>query len=110
MVFASLALAAALLQSGPGTRPTYEQAQRCSALVQVASLADAEDDDLFDAGLYWALAAAEIARDADVTDRDFASAQARARADAGTALQPGGDGQGSLDACLKAVPSLDGQR
>lgn len=101
-MIASLIAVAALTQT-PGERPTLDQAQRCSALVHVASLADAENDDLFDAGLYWSLAATEIARDAEVADRDFAAAQDRARAAAAS-----GD-KAALDACLRAVPSLNGR-
>ncbi len=96
-------IAAAALAQTAGERPTLDQAQRCSALVHVASMADAENDDLFDATLYWSLAATEIARDADITDRDFASAQDRARKDAAR-----GD-KTALDACLRAVPSLNGR-
>lgn len=102
-MFAYLIAAAAIAQAGPSTRPTLDQAQRCAALVHVASMADAENDALFDAGLYWSLAATEIARDADVTDRDFASAQDRARKEAAS-----GD-KAALDTCLRAVPSLNGQ-
>lgn len=101
-MIATLIAVAALAQTA-GERPTLDQAQRCSALVHVASLADAENDDLFDAGLYWSLAATEIARDADITDRDFAAAQDRARAAAAS-----GD-KAALDACLRAVPSLNGR-
>lgn len=101
-VFAYLMAVAALVQNA-GERPTLDQAQRCSALVHVASMADAENDALFDAGLYWSLAATEIARDADVTDRDFAAAQDRARKEAAR-----GD-KAARDACLRAVPSLNGQ-
>ncbi len=101
-MLASLIVVAALTQT-QGERPTLDQAQRCSALVHVASMADAENEDLFDAGLYWSLAATEIARDADVSDRDFAAAQDRARQAAAT-----GD-KAALDACLRAVPSLNGR-
>lgn len=102
-MFAALIALSALTQQTAGERPTLDQAQRCSALVHVASLADAENDDLFDAGLYWSLAATEIARDADITDRDFAAAQDRARTEAAT-----GD-KAALNACLRAVPSLNGR-
>ena len=98
-MFAYLIAASAFVQVAD-ERPTLDQAQRCSAIAHVASMANAENEDLFQADLYWSLAATEIARDADVTDRDFAAAQDRAR----TAAAIGN--KAALDACLRAVPSL----
>ena len=106
-----LALSAVLpVQAAEGLL-SYEQTVRCAGLTQAASELEGGESGrgrtLYDAALYWSLAATQAA---SASGRPTASAdgdQTRARVDAVRQLSDGdGDAQAALQACLRRTPDL----
>ena len=103
-----IALAAAAAQ--PKAKiPSYPQAIRCAGLMEAGlsgkDPVSGEGRRLFDAALYWGLAASDIGRRAHVTSARFKADQVTARTAAAADLGAGRAGAEFAD-CLRRVPPL----
>lgn len=105
-------LATALLGlAGPGPLPPYAESIRCAGLAEAASQASdgrsQEGRRLFDAAMFWGLAASEGGRKEGVAAGTFKSDQVSARLRAAGELAPGAAAKAELDACVARVPPLE---
>lgn len=98
----------------PAETPSPAEAARCAGLTQAASELNAEGPDaartrrLYDAGLYWSLAAMQAAKAAGQSTEAAEAAQTRRRAQALAELRAGGaEARDELARCLARTPSLD---
>ena len=90
---------------------SYEQTVRCAGLTQAASELEggesAQGRRLFDAALYWSLAATQAASAAGRPSAQADAEQTRARIDGVAALNGGAAGpREALEACLARTPDL----
>ncbi|QBX38506.1 MULTISPECIES: hypothetical protein [unclassified Brevundimonas] len=113
MTTAAIALAVAAQDAAPRVTISpsgYREAKRCEALVEAAarlSPADAPDDALYDAGLYWSLAAARAAELAGLDPARVAADQERERAEASARLSgEDPEARATLARCRAATPDM----
>ena len=112
MHYVLIAMLAAAPQAGPaGGLPPYADSIRCAALAEAAAEAASPSSDegkrLFDAAIFWGMAASEGARKAKLPAARFTSDQSTAAAAARIELQKGDEAASAeLSACLARVPPL----
>jgi hypothetical protein len=95
-----------------GPLPPYAESIRCAGLAEAESKRhkpmSAEGRRLYDAALFWGLAASEAARKDKRTAKVFTADQRRAAARAKRELRSEGRAaKAELDACLARVPPLN---
>lgn len=109
------AMAALLLLLAPpqaaGGLMSYDQTVRCAGLAQAASELEGGESvrgrELFDAALYWSLAATQAAAAANRPAPQADAEQTRARIDSVAALNGGGAAaREALEVCLSRTPDL----
>lgn len=112
-MFAPLAFASLMLmQQAPVTLVSYEEAVRCAGLTQAASELEGgestEGRKLYDAALYWSLAAMQAATAAGKQSRVADTDQTRARIEAVRQLNADTPGaRATLQRCVQRAPKLD---
>ena len=103
-------LSAAALHGAGGKLPPYAESIRCAGLAEAATEAAtdrAEERRLFDAAIFWGMAASEAARKAKYPGERFTADQLSAAAAAKTELvAPAPGARAELAACLDRVPRL----
>ena len=105
-----MAVALALGAAGQaGQLPPYAESIRCAGLAEAASAESDKDSEagrkLFDAALFWGLAASEAGRKDGIPAATFSSDQIAARTRAAGELGPSNPGAAAeLEACLARVP------
>ena len=109
-------LAAVMALNAPQEAPTvqavpYDEAVRCAGLSQAASELEGSESGrgrtLFDAALYWSLAAMQMSQFAGRPDAQAETDQTRARLRAVRELSAGdAAARAALDACLQRTPNL----
>jgi hypothetical protein len=97
--------------AAPGPLPPYAESIRCAGLAEgAAGLEDpatARGRRLYDAAIFWGMAASERARKDGLSPDRFTADQKRAAEQAGAELRGGGGGAAAeLDRCLERVPPL----
>ena len=106
-----LLLGAAALHGAGGELPPYSQSIRCAGLAEAAmkaGAAGAEERRLFEAAIFWGMAASEAARKAKYPSARFTADQLSAAAAAKAELQAKAPGaRVELAACLARVPPLN---
>ncbi len=109
----ALILASLALQAPPQAGlVSYEEAVRCAGLTQAASELEggesAEGRALYDAALYWSLAAMQAGLAAGKTSQAADADQTRARIQAVRQLNTGGtEARAALQRCRARTPALD---
>ena len=103
-------LGAAALHGAAGKLPPYAESIRCAGLAEAAAEAAAsrkEERRMFDAAIFWGMAASEAGRKAGYPAARFTADQLAASAAAKAELRAKARGARSeLRACLKRVPPL----
>lgn len=102
----------ALLQQPPVGLVSYEEAVRCAGLTSAASELEggesAEGRSLYDAALYWSLAAMQAGTAAGKSARDAETDQTRARIEAVRQLDAATPAaRAALQRCRQRAPDLD---
>lgn len=112
-MFATLAIASLMLmQQAPASLVSYEEAVRCAGLTQAASELEGgesvEGRKLYDAALYWSLAAMQAATAAGKQSRVADADQTRARIEAVRQLNADAPtARAALQRCVQRAPNLD---
>jgi hypothetical protein len=104
-----LALAAAGPKQAADTLPPYTESIRCAGLAEgaAAGASGEEERRLYDAAIFWGMAASEAARKAKLPGSRFTEDQLAAAAAAKTELAAEGAGaKAELAACLARVKPL----